>query len=377
MADLRRKTDLSEAVRCCQRSGESDVELLHSLVPSKISPNAIAPSAHLYSLTRTNVPLLCIAAAFGSLEAARYLVASGAKIDQTDCFRWTAVHWAAFAGKADVLRLLLESGGRDVAMRPPDPLVAAPLVLATRYGKIDSVQVLVGAGVGLAVADAAGRTALHLACSFAHTEIARFLLQSGAPFDVVDTSQRTPLHYASWFGCRDIVDMLVEKGPRGETVNTGDKNEDTPLHLACEHHWVDVVKSLLRFGADPKKKNAQGKTPEDIAEAQDRSEILELLQRQVLSSSREQKIRQLVHDQQTLGRSLESLLKRQSDASQAVKSMKETVDKQVGILLDIGSKYDEMTRDLAQMVHEADDVLKELRAKKPTNDRFKLSRQPT
>jgi ankyrin repeat protein len=323
------------------------------------------------------VPLLDIAAAFGSLEATRYLVSMGAKIDQTDSFRWTAVHWAAFAGKTEVLRLLLESGGRDVAMRPPEPLVAAPLILATRYGRIDCVQVLVGAGVGLPVADAAGRTALHLACWFGHTEIAKFLLQSGAPFDVVDASQRTPLHYASWFGHPEIVDMFVEKGLRGEPVNVGDKNDDTPLHLACEHHWVEVVERLLRAGADPKKKNAQGKTPEDIAEAQDRSEILELLQRQDLSSSREQKIRQLLHDQQILGRNLESLLKRQSDASQAVKSMKETVDKQVGILLDIGTKYDEMTRDLAQMVHEADEVLKELRAKKPTNDRFKLSRQPT
>jgi len=78
--------DLIEVISCCHRDSESNLEQLRSLVPSKVRPTAVLPIATIYSFTRTNVPILCHSAAFGSLEATRYLVTSGAKHDQADSF---------------------------------------------------------------------------------------------------------------------------------------------------------------------------------------------------------------------------------------------------------------------------------------------------
>merc|ERR1712241_1599701 len=38
-----------------------------------------------------------------------------------------------------------------------------------------------------------------------------------------------------------------------------------PLHVAVEKNNADIVKSLLRCGADPKQKNSSGQTPQDLA----------------------------------------------------------------------------------------------------------------
>merc|ERR1712038_919164 len=39
-----------------------------------------------------------------------------------------------------------------------------------------------------------------------------------------------------------------------------------PLHAAVEKNNADIVKSLLRCGADPKQKNSSGQTPQEFAQ---------------------------------------------------------------------------------------------------------------
>jgi hypothetical protein len=43
------------------------------------------------------------------------------------------------------------------------------------------------------------------------------------------------------------------------------ENGTTPLHLAAEKGYPDIVRLLIKFGADFRKKNAQGKTALEIA----------------------------------------------------------------------------------------------------------------
>ena len=42
-------------------------------------------------------------------------------------------------------------------------------------------------------------------------------------------------------------------------------NGTTPLHLAAEKGYPDIVRLLIKYGADFRKKNAQGKTALEIA----------------------------------------------------------------------------------------------------------------
>lgn len=49
-------------------------------------------------------------------------------------------------------------------------------------------------------------------------------------------------------------------------LNTVDAEGDTPLHHAARGEHLDVVKILLEAGACPKKENAYGQVPAEMAD---------------------------------------------------------------------------------------------------------------
>lgn len=58
-------------------------------------------------------------------------------------------------------------------------------------------------------------------------------------------SGMTPLHYAAWQGLMDPVRILLYwMAP----VNEQAFNGDLPLHLACQHGHVDVVREICKHG---------------------------------------------------------------------------------------------------------------------------------
>lgn len=73
---------------------------------------------------------------------------------------------------------------------------------------------------------------------------------------------------------RERVINLIQKGVN---VNSRDQNGDTPLHLAVYYNNVEVVKILIRYGANPRIKNRQGFSSIDIARDKGYVEIYRLL----------------------------------------------------------------------------------------------------
>lgn len=116
-----------------------------------------------------------------------------------------------------------------------------------------------------------------VAAWFGNLDIVKLLVGKGAPIDVVDQEERSTLHIATWFGYKQIVQFLVEHST--SSVNTRDKNGNSPLHFACQHNFCEIIELLRAAGADLKLKNKANQTPEQLAEAEDRKEVVELLQK--------------------------------------------------------------------------------------------------
>ena len=95
--------------------------------------------------------------------------------------------------------------------------------------------------------------------------LARFLVSlSSVDMNIKDDDGYTPLHTACHHGKLDIVKFLMST--EGINSMSTDKNGNTPLHIACSKHEVDIVIYLLSTGhTNPMAKNSQLRTPVQMA----------------------------------------------------------------------------------------------------------------
>jgi ankyrin repeat protein len=153
-----------------------------------------------------------------------------------------------------------------------------------------------------------GMTALHHAAYCNDVEATRAELQSGAPVDVQDDNGWTPLHWSidmasAWGDPESVVALLLASGASAnatdhfgvsaltracDTYNLTifrmllgagadfrtEIGGSTLLHFAASINFSEGVRELLRLGADPFRKDAEGRTPEEIAEEQDFKETV-------------------------------------------------------------------------------------------------------
>ncbi|CAM9984634.1 unnamed protein product [Lampetra fluviatilis] len=108
-----------------------------------------------------------------------------------------------------------------------------------------------------------GETQLHLAALKGHLSKVKSLIQSGSDVNAPDYAGWTPLHVASTHGFVNVVLELVRAKAK---INCRGLDDITPLHDAAKcGHWK-VVQCLLENGADPRIKNAHGKTALELCQ---------------------------------------------------------------------------------------------------------------
>jgi len=100
-------------------------------------------------------------------------------------------------------------------------------------------------------------TLLHRAAGLNAVSIIEKLIDRGANVESRDKSERTPLHVACFNGARDVVLLLCALGCK---VNTKDAYGYSPLYLSLKQHHFMITSDLLLFGADINFKRDTGMT---------------------------------------------------------------------------------------------------------------------
>jgi hypothetical protein len=113
---------------------------------------------------------LMMAALRGDLELAQRLLDRGSKVNRDG---WTPLHYAASGPQPAVVSLLLNRGAQIDALSPNG---TTPLMMAARYGAIDSADLLLQRGADRALKNQRGMNAAEFATSAGRETLAARLL---------------------------------------------------------------------------------------------------------------------------------------------------------------------------------------------------------
>ncbi|XP_068627576.1 palmitoyltransferase Hip14 [Battus philenor] len=156
-----------------------------------------------------------------------------------------------------------EGDGPPTREPPPVPLErdysGFDIVKATQYGAFSRVKELVEAGWDVNQPDHETVTLLHWAAINNRREIIEYLLSKGAAVDAVGGElQSTPLHWATRQGHLEATVLLVRAGA---DPTLRDAEGCASLHLAAQFGHTAVVAYLVARGVNPDAPDAGGMTP--------------------------------------------------------------------------------------------------------------------
>jgi len=226
---------------------------------------------------------LMFAVAFGSSDAVRALVDSGADINAKSRAGVTALHLAW--RDESVTRLLLDHGAN---VNAKTALEFTPLIVAAAAnGTAGVVTLLLDKGADVNAVEAKKVTPLIAAASVGNTAAAKILLDRGADANAyaTGTGQKTatPLMGAAHNGDVELTRLLIA---RKVDINVKSPDNDggdarrgpvafgnlTALHLATAAQSPAVMKMLMDAGAAVDATDVRGFTPLSWAFASDRSD---------------------------------------------------------------------------------------------------------
>ncbi len=121
-----------------------------------------------------------------------------------------------------------------------------------------------------------GFTPIALATFFGQTAIARFLLSNGADPGLCanNPARVNALHSAV---ARQNIDLCADYCTTGMDVNKPQSQQITALHAAAHHGNLEIVKLLIKYGADPTLKTASGDDAMSFARQDNRTEVVAYL----------------------------------------------------------------------------------------------------
>lgn len=207
-----------------------------------------------------NEPALHVAVKVGRLDIVKLLLDNDAQIDAINSVNYkTALHLAIEQGNQDLVELLLTRGA---SVNQKDAVI--PAYLNQEYAnnvKERSTPLHLAIGIGRSSREKTGDQY----CAKNHAD-------DGEWYDAYDT-------FFSGLG-RDGKASLVElllKNKADANIPHEQRNNMTALHLAIHGDRRDLVELLLRYGARPDIKDANKKTPIDLAVEKKSSDIVEML----------------------------------------------------------------------------------------------------
>lgn len=158
----------------------------------------------------------------GNVNAIVRAAANGECVDCANKYGVTPLMAAAFCGRADVVRVLLDRGA-DLHARESS-FGCNALILACLSGNREVVELILERGADPNTADVSGRSPLMAAASVGTQSIVETLLAHGADCGARNKAGATASEFAYRNGYSELSEKLVDWGGRRVPGVTGDRS---------------------------------------------------------------------------------------------------------------------------------------------------------
>jgi len=193
----------------------------------------------------------------------KHLELNPSEIDSVEeLFNCTALHYAVFHNRADIVNLLCDKGA-DLNIQNKHGLT--PVLCAADKNFTSIVRTLVKTGANITITDNQGFSLLHKAVLSSNLDLVQFLLsfqneEGELLLDINAVSEEgfTPLHQASLHGNNKIIKLLLANGALVDCIS---RQKATPLHLAATKDHVRAAELLLEKGAFIDAQDRSQRTP--------------------------------------------------------------------------------------------------------------------
>lgn len=152
--------------------------------------------------------------------------------------------------------------------------VGSMIVSEAGQGHVDKLKELLTAHPDKVDIVRSDKTALQIASHQGFVNVVEILVNLGANVNLQDSEGDTALHYAA-FGNQPLTAAALLKG--GAEGNKLNRNRCSPLHVAVNKGYTDVVRTLLDYSCNANAQDSYGDTVLHDAIAKDLTEIVELL----------------------------------------------------------------------------------------------------
>ncbi|KAK6105831.1 Ankyrin repeats (3 copies) family protein [Brugia pahangi] len=189
----------------------------------------------------------------------------------------TAMHLAARSGNEAALLAIVDkigAGAVQIVQNKQSKNGWSPLMEACALGHFNVAQILLDHHARVDVFDENGRTALHLAAANGHLKLTQLLLTSKAFVNSKSKTGEAPLHLAAQNGHVKVVSVLVEH--HGALLEAITLDNQTALHFAARYGQLAVAQTLLALGANPNARDDKGQTPLHLAAENDYPDVVKL-----------------------------------------------------------------------------------------------------
>lgn len=217
-----------------------------------------------------------VAAALGAEAALVALLRRGAPVDEPSSSSFTALMFAARAGWADMVPILVRAGTKiNQPIERAGFVGITALHFAASSGRTEVVTALLTAGAAVNQAKDDGSSPLFMAAQHGHAGVVTVLLEAGASVDQArEIDGSTPLYISAQDGHVDVVAALLVATA---AVNQAKEDGWTPLIVSAQNGHAEVVAALLAAAAAVDLAMGAGLTPMYIAAAQGFVKVVAML----------------------------------------------------------------------------------------------------